>query len=269
MSDCCSEKHLLPLNEAKRRLLESMQPITDTECVELDDALNRTVAVPVVSTINVPGHNNSAMDGYALKDRGLHHQDCQSLTAFHVVGTSLAGKPFTGTLKSGQAIRIMTGALVPDDADAVVMQENVTRQDNLIELNKSVRAGDCIRLAGEDISKGEVILQKGHRISSVDVGLLASLGIARLTVYRKLNVAVFSTGDELKVPGESLTPGDIYESNRPVLINMLRKAGVEVLDFGIIEDSEAAIRDAFLQADAKSRRSDQLRRGLRWRRGLH
>ena len=184
-----------------------MTAVTETECITLEEALDRVLAVPVVSAINVPGHNNSAMDGYAVRDDALRLDDFKPSSVFEVVGTSLAGKPFEGELTSGQAIRIMTGAMVPDSADAVVMQERVNRIADKIELTKRIHPGDCIRMAGEDIASGDVIMNKGHRITSVDLGLLSSLGISRLTVFRKLKVAVFSTGDELKLPGESLTPG--------------------------------------------------------------
>ena len=253
MADCCSAPGLMPFEQAKEKLLSSVPVVTETELVKIEDADNRVLATDVTSPLNVPAHNNSAMDGYALRDDSLN-SNAENLTEFTLIGSAFAGEPFTGELNNGECIRIMTGAVVPASANTVVMQENVANIENTIgkaiTLTQPTKLNNNIRFAGEDIREGEQVFVAGYSLKAVDIGLLASLGLPQVEVLRKLKVAVFSTGDELKLPGQALTTGDIYESNSQVLVAMLHRLGVEVLPMGIIPDDLTAIESAFTKADS-------------------
>ena len=252
MVDCCSTPGLMPLTEAKTRLLASVNSVTETQSVAIIDADKRVLAQPIYSPINVPGHNNSAMDGYALAFKHASDECAEANSQFNLVGSAMAGQPFQGRLAPGEAVRIMTGAVVPDTADAVEMQENIHISESIISLSQAVKKHAHIRFSGEDIAINSELFTAGHVISAIDIGLLASLGLADVSVYRKLRVAVFSTGDELKLPGQKLKHGDIYESNRLVLIAMLKRLAVEVIDLGVIADDVSDITAAFMQADAQA-----------------
>lgn len=241
IKSCCDESHLLPIENAIQRMLEQVTPVTETETIALQDALDRILAHPVTATINVPAHANSAMDGYALRA-------ADSDQSLQLIGTSLAGHPFTGELTPGTCVRIMTGALIPAGADCVVMQENTQAQGETITPTQSARPGENIRKRGEDITEGDQVLSKGKRLGPVDIGLLASLGIHQVSVYRRLRVAVLSTGDELTPPGLALPAGNIYDSNRYAIIAVLQRLAVEVMDIGLIPDQPDAIRSALTQA---------------------
>ncbi|TLU62003.1 molybdopterin molybdotransferase MoeA [Thalassotalea litorea] len=248
MVDCCSAPGLMPMQDALANLLNNITPIHSVEDISITHADNRVAASETVSPINVPAHNNSAMDGYAICG-DFSDGIIEAGRQFHLVGVAMAGQPFTGQLQAGECIRIMTGAVVPDSANAVEMQENVQINDKQITLNQALKPGSHIRMAGEDIAKNQPVFAAGHRFKSVDVGLLASLGVDKVSVYRKPKVAVFSTGDELKSPGDTLNDGDIYESNRHAIIAMLKRVNVDIIDFGIIADDMVKIRDAFNQAN--------------------
>ncbi len=252
MADCCSAPGLMPFDQAKQTLLDSVPKITELESVNIEDADTRVLATDISSPLNVPAHNNSAMDGYALRDDSLT-KSSTNLTEFTLIGTSFAGAPFSGELEQGQCIRIMTGAVVPDSANTVIMQENVINIENetgkTITLSQPAKLNSNIRFAGEDIKQGQQVFPAGYKLKAVDIGLLASLGLSRVKVLRKLKVAVFSTGDELKLPGQSLSEGDIYESNSQVLVAMLLRLGVDVIPMGIIPDDLEAIEAAFQNAD--------------------
>ena len=247
MVDCCSAPGLIPFEQALENMLAAIKPITDVENITLTQALGRVLSNDITSPINVPGHNNSAMDGYAFAHESLQNQ--QSLT---LVGRSMAGQPFEGECKKGQCIRIMTGAKIPADCDTVEMQENCQVDGENIHFLAPRHRGDNVRLAGEDISRDQVVFKTGRRLSAIDIGVLASLGINELSVYRKLNVALIATGDELKALGQPLESGDIFESNSYALSAMLKNLNVNVINFGVIADDEKAIREAFLQADAQA-----------------
>jgi molybdopterin molybdotransferase len=247
MIDCCSAPGLIPFEQALENMLAAIKPITDVENITLTQALGRVLSNDITSPINVPGHNNSAMDGYAFAHESLQNQ--QSLT---LVGRSMAGQPFEGECKKGQCIRIMTGAKIPADCDTVEMQENCQVDGENIHFLEPRHLGDNVRLAGEDISRDQVVFKTGRRLSAIDIGVLASLGINELSVYRKLNVALIATGDELKALGQPLESGDIFESNSYALSAMLKNLNVNVINFGVIADDEKAIREAFLQADAQA-----------------
>lgn len=232
----------LPVADALAAMQSQVNAITDTETVELSTALDRILAQPVCAKINVPGYDNSAMDGYAIRAD-------EASQPLKVVGEAFAGHPYEGELPRKSCVRIMTGAQLPQGADTVVMQENVARDDSNIHVNTTVKRGDNVRLCGSDITAGEVVLAAGQRLSAVHIGLLASLGIAKVEVIRKPRVALFSNGDELVVPGEPLrNASQIYDSNRFTLTAMLQRLNVDIIDLGHIADDPEALESAFQQA---------------------
>lgn len=245
--DSCAQPGLLPVNHAIARMLEAISPITDIESVTLAASLDRVLAESVYSRINVPGHDNSAMDGYAFC-----YADTATTSLLRLVGHSLAGHPFKGNIKAGECVRIMTGAVVPVGTDTVVIQENVSATGNDVQINQLPKLGDNIRRAGEDIAINSLVFEKGKRISPIDIGLLASLAITELNVFKRVKVAVFSTGDELKPLTEKLQAGDIYDSNRPTLIALLSRLAVNVIDLGCIADDPEKISAAFESAIAQA-----------------
>tara|TARA_R110002050_G_scaffold249438_1_gene387183 strand:+ start:1351 stop:2586 length:1236 start_codon:yes stop_codon:yes gene_type:complete len=247
MSDCCSAPGLLPFECALENMLLQITPVKETLTLPISQALNYTLAQDIASPINVPNHDNSAMDGYAFAIESLQHHNVLTL-----VGRSMAGTPFEGECKLGECIRIMTGAKMPACCDSVEMQENVQANDDKITFLQEKAMGSHVRHAGEDIQLGQHVLSQGHQLSAVDIGILASLGISEVSVYRKLTVALIATGDELKLPGQRLNSGDIYESNSFVLRGMLAKLHVDIIDFGIIEDDFDAIKAAFVSADQQA-----------------
>lgn len=243
------DPELLPVTEALRRIDDQTTSISGDERVALRDALGRLLAEPVVSPMNVPGHTNSAMDGYALAARDLPVNGSRQLP---VLGTSWAGRPFDGEVAHGCAVRVMTGAVMPRGTDTVIMKEQVDEkvddQGEAIVVGQGHRAGQNVRQAGEDISIGARVLAAGKRIMPAELGLLGSLGIAEVRVKRRLRVAFFSTGDELRSLGEPLALGEVYDSNRYTLYGMLTRLGVELIDLGVIPDEPGAVRAAFLEA---------------------
>jgi molybdopterin molybdotransferase len=187
------------------------------------------------------------MDGFAFKLVSL--QKANTLT---MVGRSMAGEPFQGDCQLGECIRIMTGAKLPNCCDTVEMQENCQADNENITFLEKRQFNDNVRFAGEDIAINQQVFSQGKKLSAIDIGVLASLGVPKVEVYRKITVAVLATGDELKSPGEVLSEGDIFESNSHALIAMLEKLNVNIINFGIIEDDEQAIRHAFEQADQQA-----------------
>ncbi len=247
MSDCCSAPGLLPFESALENMLSQITPVTQTLTLPITQALNAVLAQDIASPINVPNHNNSAMDGYAFAIESLSQSNTLTM-----VGRSMAGAPFQGECKLGECIRIMTGAKMPTCCDSVEMQENAQVEANSITFLKEKELGSHVRNAGEDIQLGQQVFSQGHKITAVDIGILASLGVSEVKVYRKLKVALIATGDELKLPGQALNSGDIYESNSFVLRGMLDKLHVDVIDFGIIEDDFDSIKAAFVNADKQA-----------------
>ncbi|OYY63459.1 MAG: molybdopterin molybdenumtransferase MoeA [Burkholderiales bacterium 28-67-8] len=227
--------------------------VGEAESVPLKSALGRVLASDIVSPINVPAHDNSAMDGYALRASDLAADVPNHL---RVAGKALAGQPFAGSVAAGMCVRIMTGAVMPQGLDTVVPQELVQLADDGTVMLPAgvVRAGDNRRLAGEDLRCGEAALQAGRLLRPADLGLIASLGFADVPVVRPLRVAFFSTGNELRSVGQALEPGCLYDSNRYTLWGMLLRLGVEPIDMGIVPDDaaslEAALRLAAECADA-------------------
>lgn len=238
---------LLSVQQALDYIHAALQPIEGFEQRALRDALGRVLAADILSPIDVPPHANSAMDGYALRAADLPAADKAKL---QVIGTAYAGHPYDGSLGAGRAIRIMTGANIPAGADTVIMQEQVERDGDLIQVNTGHRQGENVRQAGEDIATGQAVLTRGRMLTPADLGLLASLGIAEVKVTRRLRVAFFSTGDELRSLGEPLEEGCIYDSNRYTLYGMLMRLGVEIIDMGVVRDRREDVAAAFNQAAA-------------------
>jgi molybdopterin molybdotransferase len=215
--------------------------------VNLFDALGRVLAHDVISPIDVPAFDNSAMDGYAFAGSALSNAD--DIVGLDVSGTALAGRPFADSPRAGQCVRIMTGALMPPGCDTVVPQELVSRDGNLIRFPSSaLRPGQNRRLSGEDLARGKPALRAGRIVRASDLGLLASLGIADVAVNARIKVAFFSTGDELRSVGEPLVPGSLYDSNRYTLFAMLKRLGVETVDLGIVRDDRASLESALRRA---------------------
>lgn len=242
-------KPMLSVAEALDFLLTSAQKITETETLPTLDANGRVLAVAQESQLNVPPVDNTSMDGYAVRAA-----DCASGEAVLRVSQRIPAGHVGQPLEAGCAARIFTGAMIPQGADAVVMQEMcVASKDadgDLVTVKHAPASGEWIRRAGEDIRAGSTILAAGQRLRAQELGLAASVGLAQLPVVRKLRVAVFFTGDELAMPGEVLKPGAIYNSNRFTLRGLLENLGCEISDFGIVPDTLAATRDTLRRAAA-------------------
>ena len=245
---CCSTSStkLIPLDEALTLLVDSAVAITEESTVNLDEAFGRVLSKAVASTINVPAWDNSAMDGYAVRYDDIKILDQLPVVQRIAAGTN--GQP----LEPGTAARIFTGAPVPVGADTVIMQEITTREGEMIRVKGVVKKGTNIRRAGEDIRKGSQIIDSGTRLQAQHIGLAASIGIDKLTVKRRFKVAIFTTGDELTMPGQALAEGKIYNSNRYLFKGLLEKLGCEVIDLGIIKDEYQATCDAISTAASKA-----------------
>ena len=223
--------------------------IRGIEKIAIREALNRILAEDIRSHINVPTGTNSAMDGYAVNSGDIPSSGSAELS---MLGTAWAGKPFGGKLTAGNCVRIMTGAIMPDGADTVIIQEDVQVTGAGIIIDGATRKGDNVRQAGEDIAAGDLILTSGRRLNPADIGLIASLGIAEVCVVRRLRVAFFSTGDELRSIGETLSDGAIYDSNRYTLYGMLERMGADIIDMGVIKDDLDDLEEAFSIAAANA-----------------
>ena len=235
----------MPVDKAREHIRAFLSPVTAVERLHIRAALGRVLAEDVVSPVDVPQHDNSAMDGYAVRFDDLKPEGEAILK---VIGTSFAGKPFAGMLSAGQAVRIMTGAVIPSGADSVVPQERAKASGDRVAVASLPKKGTNLRRAGEDLRKGEPALKRGQLLRPAEIGMTASLGIGEVSAYRKLRVAFFSTGDELAPIGQPLAPGQIYDSNRYTLFGMLTRLGCEVLDMGVIRDKPEDVEQAFLQA---------------------
>lgn len=235
----------LNVNDAINRMTSSVKKTQKTEVVAIRDALNRVLAKDIISTINVPPYANSAMDGYAFNSADLPDSGENTVT---MIGKSFAGIPFDGEVKAGECVRIMTGAPMADGTDTVIMQEQVQANENEITIQSGHCKNENVRHIGEDIKDGDAVLEIGQHLTPAELGVLASLGITEVTVYKRIRVAFFSTGDELRNVDETLEEGQIYDSNRYTLHGMLTNLGVELIDMGIIPDDRQAVEKAFIQA---------------------
>jgi len=240
------EADAIPTRDARRRMLEAAAPLAGFERLPLRTALGRVAAAAITSPLTVPGHTNSAMDGFAVAGASLPASGDAEL---RVVGSAFAGHAYEGELETGQCVRIMTGAVVPAQADTVIAQEHTEALgEDRIRVDDRHRAGQNVRRAGEDIQAGDTVVPAGRRLTAADLGLLASLGVGEVGVTRRPRVAFFSTGDELRSLGERLAPGEIYDSNRYTLYGMLTELGVELIDMGVVVDTPETTRDAFRRA---------------------
>ncbi len=247
-ADCFDPRlGLMPLAEARRRVLESVTPVAEVEMLALDVALDRVLAGELVSPMDVPPHTNAAMDGFAVAGGSLPSQGTRS---YRLVGTALAGAPYRGAVGEGETVRVMTGAVMPAGTDTVVIQENVEQSDRAVVVPAAVRPGENVRDAGEDIRAGSTVLGAGTVLGPAELGVIASLGLAQVGVRRRVRVGVFSTGDELRAPGEPLERGMIYDSNRQVIKAMLRRLGAGVEDMGVIRDRREDVMSALERARA-------------------
>ena len=232
----------MPVEKARQFIKQFLEPVAETETVTLHKSLGRVIAQAILSPANVPNYDNSAMDGYAFGAQDLNSAQLK------VIGTAFAGKAFSGIVAQGECVRIMTGAAMPQGADTVVMQEKVQRDGDTIQFTETPKPRANVRYAGEDLQQGQAVLSAGHLMQPADLGLLASLGIAEVKVYRKLKVAFFSTGDELVAIGQPLATGQVYDSNRYTLYGMLSRMGVEILDLGAIADDPIQLENTLLDA---------------------
>ncbi|MEJ2394311.1 MAG: molybdopterin-binding protein [Candidatus Thiodiazotropha sp.] len=239
----------LTVERARARILASITPITTRERLALRESLDRILDEAIISPLDVPGHTNSAMDGFALSGEDLPAETVD----LKLIGTALAGVPFKGQCAKGECVRIMTGAPMPSGTNTVVMQEQTQLiGDDRVRIGQGHRPGQNVRQAGEDIARGAAVLEPGRRLTPADLGILASLGFGELSVRRRPRVAFFSTGDELRGVGELLQEGELYDSNRYSLFGMLKRAGVETLDLGVIKDDPEALKKAFREASASA-----------------
>lgn len=234
---------MLTVQQALDTLLAAARSVAEVERVATLTANGRVLAADQVSTLDVPGFDNTQMDGYAVRAA-----ECASGAATLPVSQRIPAGHVGQPLQPGTAARIFTGAFIPEGADAVVMQEQCEAAGGDVTIRHVPQAGDWIRRRGEDITAGSVILRAGTRLRSQELGLAASVGLAELPVRRKLRVAVFFTGDELTMPGEPLAPGGIYNSNRFTLRALLENLGCEIADFGIVPDSLVATRAVLREA---------------------
>jgi molybdopterin molybdotransferase len=232
----------MPVDKARQFIKQYLDPVAETESVTLHQSLGRVIAQDILSPANVPNYDNSAMDGYAFNAQDLNSAQLK------VIGTAFAGKAFNGTVVKGECVRIMTGAAMPQGADTVAVQEKVLRDGDSIQFTEAPKPRANVRYAGEDLQQGQNVLSAGHLMQPADLGLLASLGIAEVNVYRKLKVAFFSTGDELVAIGKPLATGQVYDSNRYTLYGMLSRLGVEVIDLGAIADDPLQLENTLLNA---------------------
>ncbi len=234
----------LHVDKARAAIRACLAPVTASERLPVREALGRVLAQDIVPAIDVPGHDNTAMDGYAVRfaDLGKGH------TVLEEIGAALAGKKFEGALGVGQCVRVTTGAVMPAGADTVVVQEVVKVRGAKVSVPPGQKSGQNVRYAGEDLKKGEPILRPGQVLRPAELGLIASVGLGEVQVRRRVRVAFFSTGDELASIGRGLREGEVYDSNRYTLHGMLTRLGVEIQDLGVVRDDPALLEAAFRQA---------------------
>ena len=247
MNDVCKTHEtntLISLDQALSQIRNSLSVISGSVSVSLNQAAGRILSQPVISDTQIPAEAVSSMDGYAFSSQDVQQGKVFSLKQ---VGVSWAGRPYPSALQAGQCVRIFTGAVIPDGADSVIMQEQVNKQGEIIHLPADCPVQRFIRPAGSDIEQGQTLLELHHRLSPVDCALLASIGIYAVPVLRKLRIAFFSTGDELKSPGQALDAGQIYNSNRFALLGLLSDPACSLTDLGVLPDDKALIEKTLQQ----------------------
>jgi len=239
----------LNAERARQIILDLVEPVADVERVGVREALGRVLAEDVISPMNVPGHDNSAMDGYAVRFADLR---AEGESALRLAGTAFAGRAFEGRLGAGECVRIMTGGVIPAGADTVVIQEVVRAEGDRIVVPAHQRPGQNVRRAGEDLRAGTPAIRAGKWLRPAELGLIASLGLGEVAVRRRPRIAFFSTGDELASIGTPLGEGEVYDSNRYTIHGMLARLGCEIVDLGVVRDDPAAIEAAFRLAAAQA-----------------
>jgi len=247
MIDLCNQESntLLSIDAALAKIKSAIHPVAGSEKVVLKKALGRVLSETVLSAINIPRDRNAAMDGYAFSSKDINPEQPFTLD---LVGTSWAGRPFNGLLQPGQCIRIFTGAVLPMQADSVVMQEHVQSNGKTVLFPAHTLSRQNVREIGEDIKQGKVLCTHPKKLNAIDLGLLASAGIYELTVKRPVKIAFFSTGDELRALGQPLESGKIYDSNRYTLSGLLTDTCYSVTDMGVIADNKQLLEESFIEA---------------------
>ncbi len=246
---CCDtlSPAFLSVVQGQEKILSLVNAVSEIEACRIENAYGRVLAEHIVSPVNVPQYTNSAMDGYAIRSDDVDRD------SYQVVAEVMAGHAYDQPLEVGQAVKIMTGAPTPRNGDTVVMREQATQEGDRVTFNgANIKAGQNVRQAGEDLAIGSDVFTAGTRLTSPEMGMIASLGFGEANVFRKLKVAVFSTGDEVQAPGTEQKANSIYDSNRFTIMGMLEKLGCEILDFGILEDNEQLMIEALENASAQA-----------------
>ncbi|EJV0606842.1 bifunctional molybdopterin-guanine dinucleotide biosynthesis adaptor protein MobB/molybdopterin molybdotransferase MoeA [Vibrio parahaemolyticus] len=246
---CCDtlSPAFLSVVQGQEKILSLVNTVSEIEASKIENAYGRVLAEDIISPVNVPQYTNSAMDGYAIRSDDVDRD------SYQVVAEVMAGHAYDQPLQVGQAVKIMTGAPTPRNGDTVVMREQASQEGDKVTFNGSnIKAGQNVRQAGEDLAIGSDVFTAGTRLASPEMGMIASLGFGEANVFRKLKVAVFSTGDEVQAPGTEQKANSIYDSNRFTIMGMLEKLGCEILDFGILEDNEQLMIEALENASAQA-----------------
>ncbi|MEW4341426.1 bifunctional molybdopterin-guanine dinucleotide biosynthesis adaptor protein MobB/molybdopterin molybdotransferase MoeA [Vibrio diabolicus] len=246
---CCDtlSPAFLSVVQGQEKILSLVNTVSEIEACKIENAYGRILAEHIISPVNVPQYTNSAMDGYAIRSDDIERD------SYQVVAEVMAGHAYDQPLQVGQAVKIMTGAPTPLNGDTVVMREQASQEGDKVTFNgANIKAGQNVRQAGEDLAIGSDVFTAGTRLASPEMGMIASLGFGEANVFRKLKVAVFSTGDEVQAPGTEQKANSIYDSNRFTIMGMLEKLGCEILDFGILEDNEQLMIEALENASAQA-----------------
>ncbi|EGR0921273.1 bifunctional molybdopterin-guanine dinucleotide biosynthesis adaptor protein MobB/molybdopterin molybdotransferase MoeA [Vibrio parahaemolyticus] len=246
---CCDtlSPAFLSVVQGQEKILSLVNTVSEIEACKIENAYGRVLAEHIISPVNVPQYTNSAMDGYAIRSDDVDRD------SYQVVAEVMAGHAYDQPLEVGQAVKIMTGAPTPRNGDTVVMREQASQEGDKVTFNgANIKAGQNVRQAGEDLAIGSDVFTAGTRLASPEMGMIASLGFGEANVFRKLKVAVFSTGDEVRAPGTEQKANSIYDSNRFTIMGMLEKLGCEILDFGILEDNEQLMIEALENASAQA-----------------
>ncbi|HHG3546395.1 TPA: bifunctional molybdopterin-guanine dinucleotide biosynthesis adaptor protein MobB/molybdopterin molybdotransferase MoeA [Vibrio parahaemolyticus] len=246
---CCDtlSPAFLSVVQGQEKILSLVNTVSEIEACKIENAYGRVLAEDIISPVNVPQYTNSAMDGYAIRSDDVDRD------SYQIVAEVMAGHAYDQPLEVGQAVKIMTGAPTPRNGDTVVMREQASQEGDKVTFNGAhIKAGQNVRQAGEDLTIGSDVFTVGTRLASPEMGMIASLGSGEANVFRKLKVAVFSTGDEVQAPGTEQKANSIYDSNRFTIMGMLEKLGCEILDFGILEDNEQLMIEALENASAQA-----------------